>query len=94
MPADLAAGLAPGQRYRCAGCGNLTRFDVVSTERVRRFWHVDLSGAGGAEETEALEETVESVTCRWCGSSDNIEIVDSLRAGRGSDTDGGAGGSS
>ena len=81
MSADVAAGLEPGQRYRCAACGNLTRFDVLSTERVRRFWHVDLSGSGVAEHVEPLEVTVESVTCRWCGSSDAVEVVDALTRG-------------
>lgn len=71
-----AAGLTVGSRYRCSACGNLTRFDVESVERVRRFWHLDLSGAGEAEEEERLEITIESVTCRWCGSADAIEVVD------------------
>jgi hypothetical protein len=73
---DQAVGLPPGKRYRCNGCGNLTRFDVVSRERVRRFWHVDLAGDGSVEETEHLDVEVESVTCRWCGSGDAIEQVD------------------
>lgn len=69
-------GLEPGKRYRCGACGNLTRFDVVSSERVRRFWHVELSGEGSVEEEERYETTVESVACRWCGATDGIEIVD------------------
>lgn len=72
----LALGLTPGHRFRCGACGNLTRFDVQSVERVRRFWHVDLSGSGTAEEEERLEVQVEAVTCRWCGASDAIEVVD------------------
>lgn len=78
---EQAAGLGAGQRYRCGGCGNLTRFDVQSVERVRRYWHLDLSGAGVAEEEERLEVTLESVTCRWCGSADAIEVVDAPGAG-------------
>lgn len=70
-----AAGLGPGQRYRCASCGNLTRFDVESVERVRRFWHLDLSGDGRVEEEERPQVDVVRVTCRWCGSSDQIEVV-------------------
>ena len=73
---DLAAGLEPGKRFRCAACGNLTRFDVVSRERLRRFWHVDLSGDGQSDEEEILEREIESVTCRWCGSAEHIEVVD------------------
>jgi hypothetical protein len=32
------------QRWRCAGCGNLTRFDVTRTRRTTEFWHFDLAG--------------------------------------------------
>lgn len=78
---EQATGLGAGQRYRCAACGNLTRFDVESVERVRRYWHLDLSGAGVAEEEERLETTLESVTCRWCGSADAIEVVHAPGAG-------------
>jgi hypothetical protein len=63
------------QRYRCAGCGNLTRFDVTRTQRVTEFWHFDLAGDHRVEETDVHADTVESVTCRWCGRSDAIELV-------------------
>lgn len=76
---DLA-GLPPGKRYRCGACGNLTRFDIELTERVRRFWHVDLGGEGSAEHTERLDVAVTSVACRWCGATDAIEIIDALAA--------------
>lgn len=62
-------------RWRCAGCGNLTRFDVVSSRRAAEFWHVDLSGAPVVEETTTLAEVIEQVTCRWCGRADAIEVV-------------------
>jgi hypothetical protein len=75
---DLAAGLEPGKRFRCTACGNLTRFDVETVERVRRFWHVDLAGVGTAEEEERLAVQVEAVSCRWCGASDRIEVIDAL----------------
>ena len=74
-------GLSPGKRWRCDACGNLTRFDVESTERVRRFWHMDLAGEAVAEEEEHLEVTVASVTCRWCGSRDAVRVVDAPGAG-------------
>ncbi len=73
---DLAAGLEPGRRFRCGACGNLTRFDVETVERVRRFWHADLSGQARAEQEERLEVEVRAVTCRWCGRADAIEVVD------------------
>jgi hypothetical protein len=66
------------QRWRCAGCGNLTRFDVTRTRRTTEFWHFDLAGEHRVEETQVEEESVESVTCRWCGRADAIEVV--LRA--------------
>lgn len=62
-------------RWRCARCGNLTRFDVVRTSRVREFWHLDLSGTAQVEETETVSETVESVSCRWCGEGSVVELV-------------------
>ena len=75
MAPDMPPGLPPGQRFRCSACGNLTRFDVESVERVRRFWHADLAGGGTVEEEERVEVDVRSVTCRWCGSSEAIELV-------------------
>jgi len=64
-----------GQRWRCAGCGNLTRFDVTRTRRTTEFWHFDLGGGHQVEETELRTESVEQVTCRWCGRSDAVELV-------------------
>jgi hypothetical protein len=68
------------QRWRCAGCGNLTRFDVTRTRRTTEFWHFDLAGEHEVEETELRSESVEQVTCRWCGRSDAIELVDRFEA--------------
>ncbi|MFL6061438.1 MAG: hypothetical protein ACJ72E_09420 [Marmoricola sp.] len=64
------------QRWRCGGCGNLTRFDVARSRRTTEFWHFDLAGEHRVEETDLREEVVESVTCRWCGRDDAIELVD------------------
>ncbi len=62
-------------RFRCAHCGNLTRFDVVRTTRVREFWHLAISGEPVIEESVVLEESVEQVQCRWCSATDRVEIV-------------------
>lgn len=62
-------------RWRCAQCGNLTRFDVDRITRTREYVHADLSGRPFVEEREVLSETVERVTCRWCGKSETIELV-------------------
>ncbi len=66
----------PHQRWRCGGCGNLTRFDVARTRRTTEFWHFDLAGEVRVEQTDLREEVLESVTCRWCGRADAIELVD------------------
>lgn len=61
-------------RYRCGACGNLTRFDVVTTRRTSAFHHYSVGGDLTVEDEQLLEETVERVTCRWCGASgDSIE---------------------
>ena len=64
------------QRWRCGGCGNLTRFDVTRTRRTTEFWHFDLAGDHTIEEEQVLGEQVDEVRCRWCGRADAIETVD------------------
>jgi hypothetical protein len=61
-------------RYRCAACGNRTRFTVTTTRRTRGFYHFTIGGELTVEEEEVLGEAVESVACRWCGNGDGIEI--------------------
>ena len=73
-PGNLALP-GPDQRWRCGGCGNLTRFDVARSRRTVEFWHVDLAGDAVVEDTEVRGEAVEAVTCRWCGRSDAIEVI-------------------
>ncbi|MBV8983009.1 MAG: hypothetical protein JO248_01020 [Acidimicrobiia bacterium] len=60
-------------RYRCAACGNLTRFDVTITKRTRAFHHYSIGGDLTVEDEEGLAETVEEVACRWCGSGGSVE---------------------
>ncbi|MBY9073792.1 hypothetical protein K1X13_03050 [Nocardioides sp. WL0053] len=77
----MAASLPDANtRWRCGGCGNLTRFDVTRTRRTTEFWHFDLAGEHQVEESKTQSEDVESVTCRWCGRSDAIELVDRTEA--------------
>jgi hypothetical protein len=75
--------MGTGTRYRCAACGNLTRFDVDARRRTREFLHFSLAGEPTVEEEEILEETIEKVTCRWCGSSEQIETVPAVNAQEG-----------
>lgn len=63
-------------RFRCRACGNVTRFDVVATRRSRGYWHYTVGGELTIEDDEVLDETIERVTCRWCGAGgDTIERV-------------------
>ena len=62
-------------RYRCTACGNLTRFDVVVTRRTRAFHHYSLGGELSVDDEQVLAETVEEVTCRWCGRGGAVEQV-------------------
>jgi len=71
---------AATSRWRCGGCGNLTRFDVTIARRTTEFWHFDLAGGHRVEQSETRDEQLESVTCRWCGRSDSIEVVSRAEA--------------
>jgi len=62
-------------RYRCGACGNLTRFDVTIARRTRAFHHYTVGGDLAVEDEEVLDEVVEDVTCRWCGSGRAVETV-------------------
>lgn len=63
-------------RWRCALCGNLTRFDVTRSSTVVEFVHLDLAGEPTVEERDVRSESIESVRCRWCDAVDRIELVD------------------
>lgn len=70
----MGAGEAvTAERYRCAHCGNRTRFDVYETVRRRRFAHFTLGGELSIDEEEILDATLERVVCRWCDRDDAIE---------------------
>ena len=62
-------------RYRGAAGGNVTRFDVTATRRTRAFHHYTIGGDLTVEDDEVLEERVESVSCRWCGSPRAVEAL-------------------
>jgi hypothetical protein len=62
-------------RYRCAACGNLTRFDVLTDRRTRAFHHYSVGGSLTVEEEEVLSEDVVEVQCRWCGHGRSVETV-------------------
>jgi hypothetical protein len=67
---------APHARYRCTACGNLTRFDIVTTRRTRAFHHFTVGGDLTVEDEQVLDEEIESVDCRWCGSGAAVEVLE------------------
>lgn len=67
--------MADAPRYRCAACGNLTRFDVTTTRRTRAFHHYTVGGDLQIEEEQVLSEDVERVECRWCGTDAHVEVL-------------------
>ncbi len=60
-------------RYRCGACGNLTRFDVTYTRTTRAFHHYTVGGELAVEGEDVLAESVDEVSCRWCGSGRAVE---------------------
>jgi hypothetical protein len=64
-------------RYRCAACGNLTRFDVTRQRRTRAFHHYTVGGDLRVEDEVVLDEVVEDVICRWCGTGSSVEVHES-----------------
>lgn len=76
-PAPALDSLAGStSRFRCAACGNLTRFDVVMNRRTRSFHHFSVGGDLTIEEVEVLDESVEEVLCRWCGNGSAVEVLE------------------
>ncbi|MFI5047114.1 MAG: hypothetical protein ACHQIG_08615 [Acidimicrobiia bacterium] len=70
--------MSAGVRYRCTGCGNLTRFDVIASRRTKALYHFSVGGDLTVEEESVLDGRVEQVTCVWCGATgDRIAEVPS-----------------
>jgi hypothetical protein len=51
----------------------LTRFDVTVTRRTQSFFHYTVGGELTVEDQQVLAETVEDVSCRWCGHGRAVE---------------------
>ena len=75
-------------RYRCTACGNLTRFDVVTTRKTKAFHHYSVGGDLAIEEVEVLDEHVDEVSCRWCGHGNAVEVLESEPATAAADAPG------
>ncbi len=63
-------------RYRCTACGNLTRFDVTTTRQTKGFHHYSVGGELEVEDEEVLFETIDEISCRWCGHGRSVEAID------------------
>jgi hypothetical protein len=63
-------------RYRCTACGNVTRFDVTASRRTRAFHHYTVGGELTVEDEEILTESIDDVSCRWCGHGRAVERVE------------------
>ena len=64
-------------RYRCDSCGNLTRFDVTTSQTTKAFHHYSVGGELEVEEATVLSHHVDEVVCRWCGHGRSIvELTD------------------
>ena len=63
-------------RYRCSACGNQTRFDVVTSRRTRAFHHFTVGGELQVEDEVVLDESVDDVSCRWCGTGASVAAIE------------------
>jgi hypothetical protein len=63
-------------RYRCSACGNRTRFDVVTSRRTRAFHHFTVGGELRIEDEVVLDESVEVISCRWCGTGASVAAIE------------------
>ncbi len=59
-------------RYRCESCGNVTRFDVTTSQTTKAFHHYTVGGELEIEEVTVLSRHVDEVVCRWCGHGRNV----------------------
>ncbi|HMC43306.1 MAG TPA: hypothetical protein VKI20_09880 [Acidimicrobiales bacterium] len=48
---------------------------MTIARRTRAFHHYTVGGDLAVEDEEVLDEVVEDVTCRWCGSGRAVETV-------------------
>ena len=65
-------GSVSAPRYRCDGCGNLTRFDVTISQKTKAFHHYSVGGDLVIEDEEVLIRSVDEVVCRWCGHGRSV----------------------
>jgi hypothetical protein len=69
-------GVVSPARYRCDGCGNLTRFDVTISQQTKAFHHYTVGGELLVEDEQVLSHHVDEVVCRWCGHGRSVVEID------------------
>jgi len=77
VPAGVlgTVGAMSTPRYRCTACGNLTRFDVTTARRTTAFHHYSVGGELRIEDERVLDQNVERVECRWCGTGSSVVLL-------------------
>ncbi len=71
----------PTPRYRCAACGNLTRFDVTTTTTEKAYYHYSVGGELSIEDRLVIAARVDQVSCRWCGHDRAVEVLEDAASG-------------
>lgn len=72
-------------RYRCNGCGNLTRFDITTSQTTKAFHHYTVGGELEVEDMTVLSRHVDEVVCRWCGHGRSVVELAEAEASAGAD---------
>lgn len=50
---------------------------MIATRRTREFHHFSVGGELAVDDSELLDERIESVSCRWCGATGTaIEVIE------------------
>ncbi len=47
----------------------------MRSTRSRQYWHFDLAGDVSVDEEDVDQDEIVSVTCRWCGATDTVELI-------------------
>lgn len=73
-------------RYRCDGCGNITRFDVTTSQTTKAFHHYTVGGELQLEEETVLSHHVDEVVCRWCGHGRSVVEISAVEISDGDES--------
>lgn len=65
----------------CARCGTSTGFEVIRSSKAVERTHRHRAREPRVAERAGVNETIDSVRCRWCSATDQVERVDRPGAG-------------